>query len=454
MTRSHDQASPSHALDHPHARDEAEMSPALRAMVDELRTEAPRELPWDAMERRLLDRIARGEGGDYRPDRSGAALRQVAGFAAAAALLALLVSAGGKEPAATTTTTTKGIERSARVRVIDARAVGPAPSRRGDRDLAALRPGDAVEAGDRSISFARPGDVRFTLATGSRAVLSSAGPLRTVIELERGAIRAEVEPRNPAEGILDAFVVEAGGTRVAVRGTAFSVERAADSILVDVEHGTVAVGPAGRAGVLMATSLVGPARASFSLSGVRLATLPPGGSALFETGATSAEPSEPLALLAPPAPSPSSARPEAPPSPAPANESTKSAEIALPPARPPAPSEPPTPPPPAAPEPSAPPAPPAPDTAPQAEPPSFLTPASIKAGVERCFNQIYSSRPAQVKLSIASTMRIQVRADGTVQSAAFDPPLAPSFQLCAGSAIAGRFQTGPQTVTIPVTFGR
>jgi hypothetical protein len=88
------------------------------------------------------------------------------------------------------------------------------------------------------------------------------------------------------------------------------------------------------------------------------------------------------------------------------------------------------------------------------EPPSFLTVTRIKAGVERCFNEIYSARQAQVKLSIASTMRIQVRADGSVQSAVFDPPLAPSFQLCAGSAIAGRFKTGPQTVTVPVSFGR
>jgi ferric-dicitrate binding protein FerR (iron transport regulator) len=445
MTRSHfDQASPSSDRE----RGDAETSPALRAMVDELRAEAPPELPWDAMERRLLDRIARGEGGRYRPDRSGPALRQVAVFAAAAALLALFVSAD--EDVA-------GTEQEPRARVGDVRAAAPPLRTRGDRDLAELNPGDAVEAGDRPISFARPGDVRFTLAAGSRAVLSSARPLRTVIDLERGAIRAEVEPRDPAEGIVDAFVVEAGGTRVAVRGTAFSVERAADSILVDVEHGTVAVGPAGRAGVLMATSLVGPARASFSLSGVRLATLSPGGSALFEAGAAST--SEPLALLAPPAPNDLPAPREAPPSPALINESSKSIEIASPaPARPPAPSEPPAPEPPspAAPPtaPSAPPAPPAPNAAPQAEPPSFLTPASIKAGVERCFNEIYSSRPAQVKLSIASTMRIQVRADGTVQSAAFDPPLAPSFQLCAGSAIAGRFKAGPQTVTIPVTFGR
>jgi hypothetical protein len=83
----------------------------------------------------------------------------------------------------------------------------------------------------------------------------------------------------------------------------------------------------------------------------------------------------------------------------------------------------------------------------------WLTPASIKAGVERCFTQTYSAQPRQVKVSIASTMRVTVRADGAVQSAAFNPPLAPQFQICAGSLIAGRFKTGPQTLTIPVSFG-
>ncbi|NUQ76644.1 MAG: hypothetical protein HUU21_24150, partial [Polyangiaceae bacterium] len=85
---------------------------------------------------------------------------------------------------------------------------------------------------------------------------------------------------------------------------------------------------------------------------------------------------------------------------------------------------------------------------------SFLTPASIKAGVERCWSQIYGARQSQLKLSISSTMRIQVRADGTVQSAVFDPPLAPSLQLCAGSVIAGRFTTGARTIAIPMSFGR
>jgi hypothetical protein len=438
------------------------MSPALRAMVEELRSEAPPELPWDAMERTLLDRIGRGEGG--KTDRTGAALWQAAGFAAAAAaLVALFASAGGNERV-------MEHEPSARVRVrvrvIDARAVRPAPGATGDRDLAALQPGDAVEASDQPISFARARDARFTLAAGSRAVIaaSSAAPARTVLELERGAVRAEVEPRDPAEGILDAFVIEAGRTRIAVRGTAFSVARAEDRIDVDVEHGTVAVGLAGRAGVLMATSLVGPARASFSLDGVRLATLPPGNAAFFGDRSSPA-PSEPavippLTLLAPPAPNAVPSRPEAPP-PSPASAPSEApAPVAAPPAAAAASSD--AADAAAAKTPTEPPAPPAPsleaatapaEAAPRVEPPSFLTPASIKAGVERCFTQIYSARQTQVKLSIASTMRITVRADGTVQSAAFDPPLAPSFQLCAGSAIAGRFKSGPQTITIPVSFG-
>lgn len=232
--------------------DDGEMSPALRAMVDELRAEAPPAIAWDGMERRLLDRIGRGEGA-----RKGKAERpawtELPGLAAAAAMLALFVSAGGTSPE-------KPMEQTRPARIADARAVAPPRSSSGDRDLAALEPGDAVEAGDGSISFARRGDVRFTLAAGSRAVLEASGPRRTVVKLERGAIRAEVEPRDPAEGIVEAFVVETGGTRVAVRGTAFSVARFEDRVDVDVEHGTVAVGPAGREGVLVTASLVGPAR--------------------------------------------------------------------------------------------------------------------------------------------------------------------------------------------------
>ena len=80
-------------------------------------------------------------------------------------------------------------------------------------------------------------------------------------------------PRDPSEGLVEAFAVEVGGTRVAVHGTAFSVKREGDRVLVDVVHGTVAVGPVGHVGATTGHLLVGPSRASFSLDGGRTARL-------------------------------------------------------------------------------------------------------------------------------------------------------------------------------------
>ena len=72
---------------------------ALRVMVDELRAEPPPELPWDAIEQRLLARLAQDER-IARPSASTAravtlaasAFSRVIGFAVAAAVLAFGVS--------------------------------------------------------------------------------------------------------------------------------------------------------------------------------------------------------------------------------------------------------------------------------------------------------------------------------------------------------------------------
>src|SRR5690348_17112182 len=70
-----------------------EMSPALRHMIAELRAEAPPEPPWDAVERKLLARIARGEGGPVARS-GGSALRMLAPLCAAAAAIAMAVTMG------------------------------------------------------------------------------------------------------------------------------------------------------------------------------------------------------------------------------------------------------------------------------------------------------------------------------------------------------------------------
>src|SRR5262249_7983131 len=127
------------------------------------------------------------------------------------------------------------------------------------------------------VSFRRDGAVAWTLAPRGRVVVRSLGVsgVGHTVELERGSIRAEVTPRDPAEGLIEAFAVEVENTRGAVHGTAFSVTREGDSVIVDVEHGSVAVGPKGHVGVTTGHLLVGPKRAAFSLDGGRTARLLP-----------------------------------------------------------------------------------------------------------------------------------------------------------------------------------
>ena len=60
---------------------------------------------------------------------------------------------------------------------------------------------------------------------------------------------------------------------MAVHGTAFSVTIDGDHLVVDVEHGAVAVGPVGYVGATTGHLLVGPSRASFALDGGRTARL-------------------------------------------------------------------------------------------------------------------------------------------------------------------------------------
>ena len=95
------------------------------------------------------------------------------------------------------------------------------------------------------------------------------------LELERGSVQAEVVPRAPAEGLVEAFAVEVGQTRVAVHGTSFTVTRLADGVLVDVEHGAVAIGPTSHHGDTTGHLLVGPSRAIFSTRGGSVARFVP-----------------------------------------------------------------------------------------------------------------------------------------------------------------------------------
>jgi hypothetical protein len=83
---------------------------------------------------------------------------------------------------------------------------------------------------------------------------------RVVLALDEGALIAEVIPKP----VPDRFVVLAGHTRVAVRGTIFRVAREGDHVDVAVTRGVVAVGAEG---ATSGVSLVAPRAGTFDLEG-------------------------------------------------------------------------------------------------------------------------------------------------------------------------------------------
>jgi hypothetical protein len=412
---------------------------ALRAMIEELRAEAPPELPWAAVERKLMLEVAKRDAASVAREaaRPRSAFAQTFAFAAAAALFALGVSTagGGREPTAAA---------SREPVAVNIAQIQAAPGEPGAHDLAQVNAGDVIVTGEAAVTFRRAGVVTFTLAPSSRIAVHSAGDSRgvgTTVALLQGAIHAEVTPRAASEGLVEAFAVEVERTRVAVHGTAFSVGRTATGILVDVEHGTVAVGPAGNVGVTMGHILVGPSRASFSLDGGQIArVLPRSPAPLFAA-------SRDLAAVAPPhaAIAIAAVDPQEIATAVPGVHAALPAHLALSGAA-------------QAPAPSA--AESAPDVADvavvapvAAAIPAALSEAVIAARLRQCFERSYAADSGSgVPLSVVSTLHLALQADGSVRSAIFNPPLKPELMSCAGGAIAGKFAEGNRQLDLPVSF--
>jgi hypothetical protein len=61
---------------------------------------------------------------------------------------------------------------------------------------------------------------------------------------------------------------------------------------------------------------------------------------------------------------------------------------------------------------------------------------------------------SNVRVTVTSTLELKVSQDGVVESARFEPPLAPEVQACAAETIyKTRFEQGG-TVTIPFEMQR
>lgn len=408
-----------------------------------LRAEEPPEPRWDAIERELFARIERPSPVRRTAPPQRSPLGRALAFAAAAAAIAFAVLAAGRSAPPVVATSTPPRARD----LADVpRATGAAD----DLDFRALRPGDSVETAAHAISFTDVGSVRWTLLPNSRAVVRAAGArgVGHVIALERGSVRADVVTRAPEEGLVEAFAVDVDGTRVAVHGTLFTVTRLENRVEVDVEHGTVAVGPAAYRGATTAHLLVGPSRGTFSLDGGREARLlqrpaPQDSAPAAAPPEPERPPASPLATAGVRPPSGAAAAPttvahvEEPAAPAASavTEPVASAVTEPPPATDPAPAV----------------AEPVPDPQATSHPPA-LTPGSVQSLLSSCFARESAGGSSLVRRSIVSTLRISVRPDGSVAAVRFDPPLRPALQACAQGLYQGRFAEGPRQLAIPLTI--
>jgi hypothetical protein len=376
---------------------------ALHVLVDELRSEPVRELRWDR-----IDPTARAlpalEPARRRPLWPVGALALAAGIA-----LVFLAQPGGPKPSAST-------DRAADT-ALDLATLPRTPGDGDAFDPAALHEGDLVEAGLAGLTFARAGSVRWTLAPSSRARIRAVGRdgVGQVVALEAGSLRADVTPRPTSEGLVEAFAVEVAGTRVAVHGTSFRVTRRDGDVLVAVEHGTVAVGPVGHVGATTGRLLVAPMRAAFSLDGGRSAHFVDADEPALLSATTSSTAAAPQLLVEP-------RPPQRDPSLAP------SAMIE-------------------APHTHAQPSKPAVET-------THLTETVVRATLARCFDEAFAKRSSQVKLTVSSSLRLTLRADGSIVAARFDPPLEPALQGCAERMMTGAFSPGERVMEFAVSFER
>lgn len=307
-------------------------------------------------------------------------------------------------------------------------AEASASSRTGD--LSRLRVGDVVEATDGAIVYEAPGVVRWTLAAGGRLSIEQDidGPSH-VLALERGSLRAEVNPaasriHRTGHDVVERFAVEVDGTRVAVRGTVFTVTRTTAGMVVNVERGTVAVGQIGPSGLTEGRLLVAPARQSFDADGTLASRSPVDvdraprtllDGALAEGDSDSVQPSGGPAGLAPTggvASSPATVDR--------ADVSPVSGADARP--------------------------------AGESESVRLLTSEAIRTGLLSCFDRTYQASASGVGFSVSSTFQVTVDETGAVAAARFVPPVRAELARCAGSVIAGKFASGPDRLSVPIQY--
>jgi len=257
--------------------------------------------------------------------------------------------------------------------------------------------GTRVTAGNEPLLVEHPGRAKWTLEPHGTALVSEAGEFLTV-KLLSGALSAAVVP-NPKP---ETFAVEVEGTRVAVHGTAFRVERSTEHVQVEVSEGTVAVEPSGTHSapnfLLRRNS-----RGNFGFDGH---TGSVEGNASAMTPQRGGRQSHRTLLKVAPRVAPAQA---------------PSSTPAVPSAKPEVSSEP---------------------IAPTQVLPAQPSISDIESGVtsalqlmDRCFHD--QTRSTGNSVSANTALTLSVAGDGSIQSVTFAPPLAPAVEDCAVSGLRG-----------------
>ena len=342
---------------------------ALDRLILELRDEPSPEVDWQGAETRLMGALGREP--QLAPRSFLSRLRlPAAGLVAAVAVATILL----------------------------ARKPVPAPAKQVAKLSTAPLNGDQLALGTRLTAGNQPllvehrGRARWTLEPHATALVSESGEFLTV-KLESGALSAAVVP-NPKP---ETFAVEVGGTRVAVHGTAFRVERVGERVQVEVSEGTVAVEASGMRSS-PAFLLRRDSRGNFALDGHTgsvegnaSAVLADGGGRSHRTVLKRAPIASVAHASAPTAPSAKpevSAEPIAAPQPLPVQPSISEIETGV---------------------------------------------SSAVELMNRCFHD--ETRGAGIKVSANTGLTVSVAPDGTIQSVTFAPPLAPAVEDCAVSGL-------------------
>lgn len=375
------------------ARDDIDV---LRQLIREKRDEPPPEVDWDRVEQQLMEKVESDAPAPLPRPSPWPALALVA---AAAAVVIAGIGLLNRSSHQVTATSAPAAQKAPVARVLRAPShhiFGVSQTKLSGDKLAV---GDRVVAGAQAVQVEHAGRATWTLSPGSRATVALVGRYLTV-RLETGSVTADVVPSPRPES----FAVEVKGTRVAVHGTHFTVQRLGDHAKVTLERGVVAVGPASERGHTQGWLMTAPATGTFSLDGA-------------STGYVEQRKPAPEGTTAARTPAPAPAAP-APAKAASAQASEEPGPLPLQPTDD--------------------------ELARGAE--------QVAATVRSCFAK-HTESDQGVRISAHSKLSIDIAAGGNIRTLHFNPPLAPSVQRCsAGVMQSVHFPASTQGATVTRTL--